>query len=265
MKTAIIMGCGSLGQYAIKTWPTTLKIHAISRSLPALHNQSHITWHRQNLQSSSLLESHNPLAHILASSPWINFWLPPHTKDYLQILKSIVDNLGAHTLFTFVSSTSIFGLQEKLILEDTLPDPQSENAQLLVDAETYIKNTLRRYHIIRLAGLVDEIRHPVYFLDKKSPLQDGHVGVNLIHSFDAVSFIYHLANSKKFKRQNIITNLACSTHLPKNVFYKKIALSKNISAPDYTNQEYCQIFSKNIACNYLWSKYRYQLKYLHVC
>lgn len=264
MKSVTIIGCGKLGLYAAKTWPSFIKIQAVTKSPIVSCNFSNLIWHQHEFQTSSSLLKNEKISQTLVQSRWVNFWLPPSTPGYINALRETLSQLGSKQLFTFISSTSVFGSKNRTIDESSHPDPESDNAKILVEAEQYIKKTHKRYHIIRPAGLLDELRHPVFTLSSRKNLSEGNFNVNLIHSFDVVSFIKHLACHKKFTHKNIETNLASYTHLPKSLFYERSATKRNISKPEFLNQDNNPFDTKIIDSSFLWPRYQYQLKYLHV-
>jgi nucleoside-diphosphate-sugar epimerase len=264
MKSTLIIGCGALGQNAINHYPKSMTIHAVSRSPATSLDAPHVTWYGLDMSHETFLSDHHTIKKLLFLSRWVNFWLPPSCENYLPILRSFLHHFGSEHHLTFISSTSVFGNNAREIYEQTSTDPQTNNAKILVEAEQLIQKTVKHYHIIRLAGLLDEKRHPVYSLSKQAELKDPEMSVNLIHSEDAVLFAYHLAHHPKLKKQNIVTNLASYTHLPKAIFYQRSATQKNLPFPDQDNQLNLSRSSRIIHSEFLWPKYKYQLKHLHV-
>ncbi len=268
MYSTVIIGYGHLGQYAQKFWDSNLVIHAVSKSLPQKSNPKIIS-HQIHLKQTSKLEEYKLLHSAIKAAPWINFWLPPSSSDdtkniYLDVLKDVISLLRNDQLLTFISSTSIFGSKNRLIYENSIPDPETENAKLLISAEEYIKKNHKLYHIIRPAGLIDEIRHPINTLSGKKNLKDGASLVNLIHSEDVVRFIWHLKNHSYFRKKSLTTNICSYTHLSKEIFYARGAKARSLSVPEFLTPELSLLPQRKILSHHLWQNYLYQLKYLHV-
>lgn len=271
MLSTVIIGYGHLGQYACRQWNKHTLIHALSRSQPqkSSKNTTKLIWHQIELKQNISISEKQNIRCLIASSPWINFWLPPscsynNKNIYFDVLKDVISLLRNDQLFTFISSTSIFGNKPRVINEHSLPDPETENAKLLVCAEDYIKKHLKLYHIIRPSGLIDEERHPINSLAGKSKLKDTNSLVNLVHSADVVGFIWHLRNHPVFSKKSITTHISCYSHLPKKIFYENSARLRSLPIPEFFAPEHLNFSSRKILSDHLWQKYHYQLKHLHV-
>lgn len=265
MNSTVIIGCGHLGIQTYHQWPSHFKIHAVTRN-PRWDLGTPFIWHEINLDQNIDLATHKEIYKSIKQTSWINFWLPPSSSiHYLKILDNLLFYLRSDQLLTFTSSTSVFGNQSQFIEENTATQPESENAKILVEAEKIIQKQHSLFHIIRLAGLVDEIRHPIYKLCQKKSLNiDGNQTVNLVHTQDAVGFMWHLANHHQFKKRCIITNLASHTHLTKDIFYKRSATKRKLPIPDCFDPDKTNIHQRLVSSENLWKKYGYQLKYLHL-
>jgi dTDP-4-dehydrorhamnose reductase len=266
MKSTVIIGFGHLGRFIDPSWTNNLQIHAITRTQPKVEFKN-LNWLQHQITSSNVLENKQNLVSVIKTSPWINFWLPPslydHSKNiYLDVLKNVISLLNREQLLTFISSTSIFGSKSRNIFENTSPDPESDNAKLLVTAENYIRSHHPRHHIIRPAGLVDNFRHPIHSLAGRKELKEGNNLVNLVHSQDVVNFIWHL--QKFFSKASISTNIASHTHLSREIFYTRSAKLRSLSMPEFLTQNEAAISHRRVASHHLWQIYRYQLNYLHV-
>ena len=263
----VIIGFGHLGNTALKLWKNPPPCFAISRSTTSTENKKTILINT-DLKTTSLPSQNEKIQIAFNTSHWINFWMPPRLatstgEDYLTILTDVLSLIRPNQLFTFTSSTSVFGAKQQIIEETTIPEPDSVSGNLLLKAEHLIQNRLKNFHIIRLAGLMAKNRHPIFSLQGKKNLEAADHAVNLIHMDDAVGFIYHLYLHKKLRTQNIITNLASHTHLPKKIFYQNAAKLRNLSIPEYQDPVSPTDF-KTITTDHLWKRYHYSLKYLHV-
>jgi len=69
----------------------------------------------------------------------------------------------------FVSSTSVYSDEDKVVTEETIPNPDSESGKQLLDCEKLLhENSHFETTILRFGGLIGEDRHPIYFLAGRS-------------------------------------------------------------------------------------------------
>lgn len=262
--SALIIGFGHLGMYAAKQWSNNIPILGVSRTTPTLSFSPNIHFYKLDLSPNLKLESHFELLKQLHQCDWVNFWLPYNSQKisqdhYIDILNLFLMNMRQDQLFTFTSSTSVFG-QNNSVYENTVPDSQHP----LVKVESHIKNFHPYCHIIRLAGLVSDSRHPVNFLSQKTQIKSPWTPVNLIHVEDVVRFLLHLKNHPQWGKQAITTNLSSDTHLDRFSYYTSVAKKRGLRPPEFDMQDQTSQQSRIILNDFLWSKYRFKLKHLHV-
>lgn len=154
--------------------------------------------------------------------------IPPF-ENQLEWFKSWNWNKKTHVIF--ISSTSVYGQDSGLLDEATLPLATTENAQLLLAEEAWIK-TFPHYTIIRFGGLLGKNRHPGKVLSGRKDLKNGNHPVNLIHLDDAVEFTKLVIEQK---RQGQSFNLVAPEHPTRENFYRAYCHRNEIPLPEFTH------------------------------
>lgn len=150
--------------------------------------------------------------------------------DHIQTLlihatKSSITNV------IFVSTTSIYGEPEGVVIEQTTPHPVTESGKINLAIEGLVKRYFaERSTIIRLAGLVGADRHPAKFLAGKLNLANPNQVVNLIHQQDVISAIKHII---KFNLWSKTLHLSATQHPSRNEYYTYAAKKLGLLAPSF--------------------------------
>ena len=144
-----------------------------------------------------------------------------------KIKKSTCDNI------LFISSTSVFGNEQKHVTNDTTPHPEKASGKALVNSEILLKELIGdRLTILRFSGLIGPNRHPGKFLAGKTDLCDGPV--NLIHMDDCIGFISAIISQRKWG----FTFNASSDKAPlKSEFYVHAAKKSGLKPPIFNSKE----------------------------
>lgn len=188
----------------------------------------------------------------LRSSPEVVFY----EEKILRLLDQLEESKLKHILF--VSSTSVYGQEEKLLTENTRPKPISESGKQLLNVEDVLINHIKWQNtIIRFGGLIGYNRMPGRFLAKKKNLKKGGSPVNLIHQDDCIEAIYQIINQKKWGS----TYNACAPEHPSKMdFYTKAAHSIGINAPYFQDLDDS---GKSISSELLIKDLRFKFKYIN--
>ncbi|BDX08172.1 NAD-dependent epimerase/dehydratase family protein [Planctobacterium marinum] len=121
----------------------------------------------------------------------------------------------------FISTTSVYGEANKTFTEDTLPEPISDSAKAHVAIEQFLKDNFpEQASILRLAGLIAEDRHPVYYLEGKKDITAAHKMVNLVHRDDAVAAILAVLDKQLWGE---VFHLCATSHPTRRNYYTKAA------------------------------------------
>lgn len=148
------------------------------------------------------------------------FCLPPKFRqdkgeNYLHGLGKLLPQIKERPL-VFISSTSVFG-EQGVVDENTSPSPDTENGKVCLEAERMVEDLHPKASILRLAGLVDEQRHPANFFNRVPSPPLKRAPLNLIHSDDAAKLILAL-----IERPQKFTHGVSPLEMDKVEFYKGI-------------------------------------------
>jgi nucleoside-diphosphate-sugar epimerase len=152
--------------------------------------------------------------------------IPPR-EEHLDWFKSWPWMEG--TQLILISSTSVYGDQQGIVDENTVPDPDTESGKILVEQEKYFlgfKNSV----IIRFGGLFGAGRHPGKFLSGRKNLEGANRPVNLIHQKDTVGFV------KLIIENNFggTFNLVHPDHPSRETYYQDYCHRHQLALPEFT-------------------------------
>jgi nucleoside-diphosphate-sugar epimerase len=96
----------------------------------------------------------------------------------------------------FVSSTSVYSDENKLVTEETIANPDTESGKQLLASEQLLQNTSHfETTVLRFGGLIGEDRNPIRFLAGRSNIENPNAPINLIHQEDCVGIILKIIES----------------------------------------------------------------------
>lgn len=157
----------------------------------------------------------------------INF-PPSKSTDYAQQIQILIEQFSTETKVLFTSSTSVYkDIDGQVNEQGELNDPHP-----VFLAEQSVINSNHAYCIFRLAGLIDENRHPINFLSGRET-QNAFGKVNLVHKNDVISAIETQLTSPKW---NAIYNVCYPEHPTRKEYYSKSADNKGIPHPVFISE-----------------------------
>ena len=185
-----------------------------------------------NLGINGFLYSEDNLANIpteakLSDILIINF-PPSKSTDYAKQVSVLIDQFSAETKVIFTSSTSVYKDIDGLVNEQG--DINETHPVYL--AEQAVIHSHHDFCILRLAGLIDEYRHPINFLSGRET-QNALGKVNLVHKLDVISAIETQLSSTKW---NTIYNVCSPEHPSRKEYYSKNADLKGLPHPIFTSE-----------------------------
>ena len=151
---------------------------------------------------------------------------------HLQQIKSIVIKAEAHGIekFIFLSSTSVYGDQNKEVTESTQLLPNTASSRALKEVEEWLKSLDLEVTILRLGGLVGEDRKAGRFLAGKKNVKNGQTPVNLLHQDDGINIIHQIIKQEKWGE---IFNCCSDEHPTREAFYTAQAIKQNFEPPTF--------------------------------
>ncbi len=260
-KVAII-GCGWLGFPLAQTLLHSGHQIIATRSSKTNARQSTIAGIPTidlSLQPSMDCDSFN----LLHSADIAIILLPPRTQmniggPYIKKICNLSNTLKAGGLnkIIFVSSTSVYPLQNRFVDETESIAPRTLTGQALFEAEYALLQDKDLYcTIIRFAGLCGPDREPGKLLAGRHNVRGGENPVNLIHQQDAIDILITLINHQPWGE---IFNGCAPMHPKKTDLYPKAAKNLGLDPPtfDTTTSRYKLVSTEKI-CHLLGFNYRH--------
>lgn len=164
------------------------------------------------------------------------------------IQKSKIENV------LFVSSTSVFGDNQGIVDENTIPVPDSFSGKDLLITETLF-NSISDFKttIIRFGGLIGEDRHPINQLSGKTHLKGGNTPVNLIHRNDCIGLIERIIVCIFWGK---IVHGVFPSHPSKKEYYATAARLRKLTPPKFDEEN--QTTGKTVHSNVLLNKLEFE-------
>ncbi|MBF4472743.1 SDR family oxidoreductase [Flavobacterium sp. HJJ] len=245
MKQISILGCGWLGLPLAKTLLTNgfyVKGSTTSESkLPILKSLG-IEAFLISLDSKNI---NGAVENFLNGSETLIVNIPPQLrgknndsstveeKVFVEKIKNLISFLenAAVKNVLFVSSTSVYGVANGRITEETHPKPDTESGKQLLEAETLLQNNSSfKTTILRFGGLIGEDRNPIKFLAGKENLENPDSCINFIHQEDCIGIILKIITAGSW---NEIYNGVSPFHPTREKYYTEKASGLNLSPPKF--------------------------------
>ncbi|MBE8727522.1 SDR family oxidoreductase [Flavobacterium hungaricum] len=157
--------------------------------------------------------------------------------EFVKKIQNVIPSIEKSSIkkVLFVSSTSVYGDQNELITEETIPNPETESGrQLLITENILLQNQNFETAVLRFGGLIGEDRHPVKFLAGKENLENPDAPVNLIHQDDCILIIEEIINQSKW---NEVFNAAAPFHPTREAYYTQKAKEQNLALPKFSTEK----------------------------
>lgn len=156
---------------------------------------------------------------------------PLKTMTPGSYVKKIVT--ARHTKIIFISSTSVFGSDQRECSEVTDAKPRSMNGKWLVEVEKLMSKKYKSNFLsLRPGGLIGQQRHPVKYFSSDHVLSGGQNPINLIHRTDLINIIIkavHL-NKKGF------LNVVAPYHPTRSDYYNEWAKMLNLPPLNFKDE-----------------------------
>lgn len=165
--------------------------------------------------------------------------IPPKVKtagsnSFVEKMQNLIRFIEASEIsqLLFVSSTSVYGDNDGLVSEETVPNPETESGKQLLEIENMLKdNTNFETTILRFGGLIGEDRHPVKHLAGKTNLENPQMPVNLIHKEDCIGIISKIIEKESWGE---IFNGVAPFHPSRAAYYTQKASKLNLPLPQFS-------------------------------
>lgn len=183
------------------------------------------------------------------------FNIPPGRRnpnveaEFSAKIRTLIQHIEASPLqkVIFVSATSVYPLQNKIVTEVDAQNPSKISGKALLQAEKLLKNCPNiQTTILRLAGLYGPNRPAGRFLAGKQNLANGLGRVNLVHQQDCIEVIHQVIMQQKW---NKTYNVCASEHPTRQAFYTSAAQNMGLVPPTFTPDslaEYCIVANEKV-------------------
>jgi nucleoside-diphosphate-sugar epimerase len=179
-------------------------------------------------------------------------------KVFVEKIKNLIPFIEKSTIqkVLFVSSTSVYGDNNGLVTEKTIPNPDTESGKQLLLAEKLLQeNQNFEATILRFGGLIGEDRHPVKFLAGKENIENPDAPVNLIHQNDCIGIIEAIINQSNW---NEVFNAVAPFHPIREEYYAQKAAQMNLPLPNFSSEK--SNIKKAISSKKIENSLNYQFK-----
>jgi len=249
MKQISILGCGWLGFPLAKDLIKNgylVNGSTTSESKISILENAEINPFLVTLESESVSESIND---FLDKSEILIIDIPPKLrgsnsdsgnssrKIFVEKIKTLIPSIEKSIVkkVLFISSTAVYGNENDLITEDTIPNPETESGKQLLLAEAVLqKNKNFETTILRFGGLIGQERHPVKFLAGKENLENPDAPVNLIHQIDCIKIITEIIDQSKW---NEVFNAVAPFHPTREDYYTQKAIEQKLVLPSFSSEK----------------------------
>lgn len=164
---------------------------------------------------------------------WFCLLPPSAVADYPTVLAGwlqLAKRFGTGHI-VFAGSTSVYGDAVRECSEHIPPNPQTESARKILQAEELLMQSgIANIDILRLGGLYSAERHPLSALLKRSRIAGAQMPVNMLHQSRAVAALHLAACTPSGLR---VRNIVEPHHPPKHEFYRAEAAKLGLPAADF--------------------------------
>lgn len=152
-------------------------------------------------------------------------------QSYFGMLNSLTEIIpeGSMQKIIFISSTSVYGNENKMVSERDVATPGSDAGKRMLMAEQIIEDIPVRHAILRLSGLIGPNRHPGKFMAGKTQVPNGLGPVNLIHLNDVIGIIHELLKNES----EGVYVASAPEHPTKKEFYTLASQLIGLEAPQF--------------------------------
>lgn len=173
--------------------------------------------------------------------------------DKIKTLLTYIEKSSVKNVL-FVSSTSVYADENRIITEETTPNPETESGKQLLQSERFLQNNTKfKTTVLRFGGLIGEDRHPIHSLSKKDNVENPDAVINLIHQEDCIGIIEKIIEMKSWDETY---NAVAPFHPSRENYYTQKAIELNINVPKFNHSK--TSIGKTILSNKIQKELDYQ-------
>ena len=236
MQKVSILGCGWLGiplAKALLKKGLSVKGSTTSVEKISLLKSFGVEPHLISIEST---EIKGDLVSFLEGSSMLIIDIPPKlrgisTENFVAKINYIIpfiEKAGIKKV-VFVSSTSVYSDENKLVTEETIANPDTESGKQLVACEQLLQNNSHfETTVLRFGGLIGEDRNPIRFLAGRNNIENPNAPINLIHQEDCIGIILKIIQSNCWGET---FNAVAPFHPSREDYYTQKAKEYNLELP----------------------------------
>jgi nucleoside-diphosphate-sugar epimerase len=153
------------------------------------------------------------------------------TENFVAKIKNLIPFIEKSGIkkVVFVSSTSVYSDENKLVTEETIANPDTESGKQLVACEQLLQsNSHFETTVLRFGGLIGEDRNPIRFLAGRNNIENPNEPINLIHQEDCIGIILKIIESNCWGET---FNAVAPFHTSREAYYTQKAKEYNLELP----------------------------------
>jgi nucleoside-diphosphate-sugar epimerase len=159
----------------------------------------------------------------------------------------------------FVSSTSVYSDENKIVTEEDILKPDSEAGKQLLQVENILlENKNFKTTILRFGGLIGNDRNPIKMLTGRENVENPYAVINFIHQEDCINIILRIIEINEFS--NEVYNAVAPFHPTRIDYYNKKALEYNLIPPKFNHDK--SSIGKIVSSEKLMTKLNYNFSRL---
>lgn len=159
------------------------------------------------------------------------------SESFVDKIRMLIPHIeaGSVTKVLFVSSTSVYGDDNLVVTEDTIPRPETESGKQLVECEQLLlQNPDFKTTVLRFGGLISEDRQPVKYIAGKDNLENPDGPVNVIYREDCIGIIEAILEKGAWGET---FNGVMPYHPTRKEYYTQKALALGLATPKFNNEK----------------------------
>jgi nucleoside-diphosphate-sugar epimerase len=224
----LVVGCGYLGRRVAARWLAAgRRVAALTRGNAAGLAESGVEPITGDVLDPPSLSKLPAAATVLYAVGLDRSAGRSMREVYVAGLGHVLDTLPPCGRFVYVSSTSVYGQNDGVWVDENSPtEPTEENGKIVLDAERLLRSKLPGAIILRFAGIYGPGRYRKQLLSGEPFAGDADRWVSLIHVDDGTEAVlaaeargepgqtYNICDDEPVTRRAFYTHLAELLHAP---------------------------------------------------
>lgn len=161
---------------------------------------------------------------------------PNVEEHHFQQIKKVIEMLkkGSVTKVIFVSSTGVYGNENRIVTEKDARNPTRDSGKALVLVEQLLQSQDNfQTTILRMGGLVGGNRKAGRFLAGKKNVKNGDAPINMVHRDDCIRVVEEILNQEIW---NEVFNVCADEHPTRKEFYLTQTKKQGLEPPTFLEQ-----------------------------